>query len=309
MTDKQAPIVVVGSINMDLVAYTPCIPQAGETIAGTGFAAYPGGKGTNQPVAAATLGYPVAIIGRVGNDAFGLQLREGLRKAGVDTGAVITVPGASGVAVIAVDEHGGNCIIVTPGANDALTPVELDRHIDLIRSAGIVLAQLEIPLETVEHLTELCSQAGIPLMLDPAPACSLPRSLLQNVAWLTPNETEANTLLGESVSRDRDPARTADGLHTLGAQFVVLKLGGKGAYVSTKANSGFHAEPFRVNAADTTAAGDAFNGAFAVALMQCRSLEESARFASAAAAISVTRQGAQPSMPTLAEAVALLDSY
>ncbi len=297
---NRKPIVVVGSINIDLVAKAQRIPVAGETVAGLDFQTHPGGKGANQAVAIARLGYPVSLIGRTGDDAFGAQLREGLSDAGVDISAVGISPGSSGVAVILVAPSGENIIVVTPGANGLVTPSDIDANTYLIRSAGLVLTQLEIPLATVEHLSSVCAREGVPLMLDPAPACELPAAVLKHIRWFTPNETEAGFYLSNSARSD-SPETIAESLLALGPEAVVLKLGARGVYLEDHNGLAKQIDGFRVHAVDTTAAGDAFNGTFATALMLGNSPAESARFAAAAAAISVTRPGAQPSMPTLSE--------
>lgn len=297
---NRKPIVVVGSINIDLVAKAQRIPVAGETVAGLDFQTHPGGKGANQAVAIARLGYPVSLIGRTGDDAFGTQLREGLSDAGVDISAVGISPGSSGVAVILVAPSGENVIVVTPGANGLVTPSDIDANSYLIRSAGLVLTQLEIPLATVEHLSSVCAREGVPLMLDPAPACELPAAVLKQIRWFTPNETEAGFYLSNSARAD-SPETVAESLLALGPEAVVLKLGARGVYLEDHDGLAKQIDGFHVHAVDTTAAGDAFNGTFATALMLGNSPAESARFAAAAAAISVTRPGAQPSMPTLSD--------
>ena len=304
ITTAGKPILVVGSINLDLVANTPRIPHAGETLIGDDFQTHHGGKGANQAVAAARLGYPVRMIGRVGDDAFGAELKSGLASEGIDTSAVAVSKGSSGVAVIVVAASGENSIVVVPGANAMLTPADLEANIEMIRSAGIVLAQLEIPLETVVRLAEICARENVPLMLDPAPARELPGELLSHVTWFTPNETEAAFYAKTSESTDNQA--TAQSLLNTGIASVALKLGARGAYLASKNGLAQSIQPFAVHAVDTTAAGDCFNGAFAVALMQGKSPEDSARFASAASAISVTRAGAQPSMPTMDEVLAML---
>jgi len=306
MEGAQKPIVVVGSINMDLVANTPRIPAAGETLLGRDFQTHHGGKGANQAVAVGRLGYPVSMIGRVGDDAFGEQLRAGLQDAGVDTSAVAISPGASGVAVIVVAESGENSIVVVPGANSLIGASDLDNHLEMIRSAGMVLAQLEIPLETVFHLAAVCAREGVPLVLDPAPAAELRGELLKNVAWFTPNETEAAFFLRD-VAGSSD-AEIGQGLIDKGVQGVVLKLGARGAYVASTDGLKESIKPFQVRAVDTTAAGDCFNEAFAVGMLMGKGPVESARFAAAAAAISVTRAGAQSSMPTLNEVMNKIDT-
>ena len=299
------PVVVVGSINIDLVAKAQRIPVTGETVAGLDFRTYPGGKGANQAVAIARLGYPVCMIGRTGDDAFGTQLRDGLRDAGVDVSCVGISQASSGVAVIIVSPSGENVIVVTAGANGLVTPADIDANIDIISSAGIVLTQLEIPLATVEHLGAVCARERVPLMLDPAPACSLPAAVLKHIRWFTPNETEAGFYLLSKGTAD-SPETIAESLLAFGPEAVVLKLGARGVYLKDHSGLSKQIDGFRVRAVDTTAAGDAFNGAFATALMLGNSPEESARFAAAAAAISVTRAGAQPSMPNMSEVERLL---
>jgi ribokinase len=301
MADKK-PIVVVGSINMDLVGTADHIPAAGETILGTDFQMHPGGKGANQAVAAARIGVPsglqVQMIGQLGSDDIGSQLRTGLTKAGVDVSPIGTVPGPSGVALITVAANGENSIVVAPGANSQLTAAYLDQQAAYIRKAGLVLAQLEIPLETVVHLAKLCADANVPLILDPAPARDLPAELLKQVAWFTPNETEAAHYIGET---EKNLNKSAQQLQSKGIGGVILKLGAKGAFLATKSGTEARIQPFQVQAVDSTGAGDAFNGAFAAALTLGQSPLEAAIFASAAAAISVTRKGAQSSMATLEE--------
>ena len=299
----QKPIVVVGSINIDLVAVTGRIPVVGETVIGTDFQIHPGGKGSNQAVAIAKLGYPVRLIGCLGNDVFGAQLRSNLLGGGVDISGVSTCEGTSGVAFIVVSEMGENSIVVTPGANAKVTPQELAANIEIIRRAGIVLTQLEIPLETVQYLAEFCAREDVPLILDPAPARDLPLNIFKRIAWFTPNETEAAFFTGRK-SNNGDPVapvEVAKMLLAKGNRGVVLKMGSHGAYIATQEGLGVQVTAVPVRAIDTTAAGDAFNGGFATGLMLGKSPLESARFAVAVAAISVTRTGAQPSMPTMAE--------
>lgn len=305
---ERKAIVVVGSINMDLVARAETIPLAGETVAGSEFSTHPGGKGANQAVAVGRLGWPVKMVGRVGEDAFGVELRQSLLDAGVDISGVKSVSGSSGVAVIVVAASGENCIVVTSAANGTLRPEDLDEYAEAIRSAGAVLAQLEIPLETVERLAEMCKEAGVPFVLDPAPARKLPESLLRRVTWFTPNENEAAFYTHEMESQGvgGKPEAIAKALFMLGVQNVVLKRGGDGVLMAT-ADGRYVAHPaYQVAAVDTTAAGDAFNGAFAMSLVSGKSPDESVRFAAAAAAVSVTRQGAQHSMASFEEATQLM---
>jgi ribokinase len=299
----QRPIVVVGSINTDLVAVTKRNPVVGETVLGSDFQIHPGGKGANQAVAVARLGYPVRLIGRLGNDAFGADLRTHLEKAGVETSGVSTSDGASGVAVIVVSGKGDNSIVLAPGANSKVTPEDIDANISILRSAGMVLAQLEIPMETVEHLARVCARENVPLILDPAPASDLSPGIFKDIAWFTPNQTEAAFYLGSkhSESNPLSPAAMANVFLSNGCRGVVLKMGAHGTYLGLQGGIGSSVPAFSVNAIDTTAAGDAFNAGFATALMLGKSPLDSAVFAAAVAAISVTRRGAQPSMPSMAE--------
>jgi ribokinase len=300
---SQKPIVVVGSINTDLVAVTKRIPVVGETVIGSDFQIHPGGKGANQAVAVARLGYPVRLIGRLGNDTFGAELRTHLGAAGVDITGVSTSEGVSGVAVIVVSERGENSIVLTPGANFKVTPQDIDANIAILKSAGMVLAQLEIPLETVEYLARVCARENVPFMLDPAPARGLPKEIFKDVAWFTPNQTEAAFYLDDRQSENNSPApaEMAKVFLSKGCPGVVLKMGAHGTYLASHDGLGSRVPAFSVNAIDTTAAGDAFNAGFATALMLGKTPLDSAFFASAVAAISVTRTGAQPSMPSMAE--------
>jgi len=305
----QKPIVVVGSINTDLAAVAGKIPAAGETVMGKDFQIHPGGKGANQAVAVARLGYPVQLIGRLGDDAFGAQLKTYLETAGVDIKGVATSEGASGVAMIILSSGGENSIVVTPGANAKVTPDDIAKNLERIRRAGIVLAQLEIPLETVEYLAMVCAREEVPLILDPAPARDLPANLFKHIAWFTPNQIEAASFAGvdSANANGMEPAAMANAILRKGCDAVLLKLGRRGAYIASRAEPGTFVPAFAVKAVDTTAAGDAFNGGFATGLMLGKSPVESATFAAAVAGVSVTRHGAQPSMPAMAEVEALLE--
>jgi ribokinase len=301
------PIVVVGSINLDLVAGSERIPAPGETVAGKTFNTYFGGKGANQAVAVAKLGHPVTLIGKVGEDVFGGELEQGLKAAGVDTQCVQRVRGASGVALIITDRRGGNSIVVVPGANGELAASDIDRYQDVLLSAGMVLIQLEVPFATVEYVAEFTHRNGIPLMLDPAPARRLPASLMNRATWITPNEVEMYHLL-EAADSNLEEKNVAERLAALGVSNVVLKLGVRGVLLKEQNEPSIMVPGFSVNAVDTTAAGDAFNGAFAVGLVSGESAARSAEFANAVAAISVTRPGAQPSMPSRGEVEIFLQS-
>lgn len=306
----QKPIVVVGSINLDLVVAADRIPQVGETIIGNTFNTFYGGKGANQAVAVAKLGYPVSMVGNVGSDAFGTQLRNGLKNAGVDTTYVNTVEGASGVALITTGRRGENNIVVVPGANGQLTPRLLEKAATILERAGFLLAQLEIPLETVEYLAQFAERHDIPFMLDPAPARELPTTLLRRVTWITPNETETQELLETRIENgDQGYNAAAERLLDCGVKNVLLKLGARGCLIAQGTLAKERIPAFSVDAVDTTAAGDAFNGGFVVGLMRGLTVTRSAVFASAVAAISVTRPGAQPSMPTLDEVNCFLEQH
>jgi len=303
--ENRKPIVVVGSVTMDMVTCTPQIPRTGETIIGTSFSTTPGGKGANQAVAAARLGYPVQFLGHVGNDIYGPKLIQNLKEAGVDTSSLTPVPGSSGLAPIFLADNGQNAIVVVPGANGKVEPAYIDQHIDVIRNAGMALCQLELPINTTEHIIALCAELGIPVMLDPAPAAPLSDPVWNQVSWFTPNETEAAFYLDDISS----PESIAQHLLDRGLPAVALKRGSEGAYIATASGKSGWARPYAVEAIDTVAAGDCFNGAFAVALLEGEGPLEAARFACAASAISVTRRGAQASMPTRAEVDAFLKQH
>lgn len=291
------PVVVVGSMNVDLVARAERIPMPGETVPGTRFAIHSGGKGANQAVAVARLGSPCVFLSRQGNDVFGPQLVESLREAGVETAEIDPTTNPSGTALIVVEENGQNSIVVTPGANADVTVEYLESKQETLRTAGIVLAQLEIPLESVEWLAQFCHATGVPLVLDPAPARKLPASIFPLVEWFTPNETEAAFYAGG----DADEETVLGRLFALGLRSVVLKQGSRGALLAKASGYRERIAPYPVAAVDTTAAGDVFNGAFAASLQGGRTEVESAERAAVAAALSVTRAGAQPSMPTAQE--------
>ncbi|HZD47482.1 MAG TPA: ribokinase [Silvibacterium sp.] len=309
MSNAPRPVVVVGSINVDFVATVSKIPVAGQTITGDDFQIHFGGKGANQAVAVARLGYPVEMIGMVGSDTFGSQARLELEAAGVGVDAVQTVEGSSGAASITVTSTGENTIIVIPGANASVSPEYLEHHKELIRSAGVVLAQLEIPTETVASLAEYCESYGVPLILDPAPAKPISSEILARVGWFTPNETEAEFFAAriDSGVGNATPEVIARSFVEAGVRAVVLKLGSRGVLMHDGREAQFLPAP-PVNAVDTTAAGDAFNGAFATGLMLGMQPHQAARFACGAAAISVTRRGAQTSMPNRAEVEEFLRS-
>ncbi len=291
-----AQVLVVGSLNMDLVVRAPRLPVPGETLSGRSFSTVPGGKGANQAVAAARLGAATAMVGCVGEDAFGRELRGVLEGDGVDCRGVRTVPGASGVALIVVDDGGRNGIVVVPGANGLLSPEDLDRHREVVAAARVVALQLETPLATVAHAARTARALGKAVVLNPAPAQPLPASLLECADFLVPNELEAAALSGLPVESVEGAARAGEHLRRQGAGSVLVTLGERGVVAATASGTQhFPARPVR--AVDTTAAGDTFLGGLCAALVEGRPLPEAIGFAQAAAAISVTRPGAQPSIP------------
>jgi ribokinase len=314
-------IVVIGSINMDLVCRTRSIPRPGETLLGNAFVTIPGGKGANQAVAAAKLARPdtkVYMIGRVGNDDFGQRLLNGLTQHGVDTTYVtVTENVSSGVAMILVDRKGENSIVVAPGANGKLSPADIDAAQGIIKTAAAVVMQLEVPQETVLHAIATCQRLGVYCILDPAPApAKLPRAML-GVDLFTPNQTEAETLVGlDHKTRSKRVRRKAPadakqiGMELLsrGARSVVLKLGPKGAMLLARDGTIHPARGFKVRVVDTTAAGDAFTGALAVARAERMDVSAALRFSNAAGAICCQAFGAQPSLPSRAQVDELVHS-
>lgn len=300
-------IVVFGSINMDLVVRAPHIPVPGETILGSDFVTVPGGKGANQAVAAARLGASVQMVGAVGADAFGLQLRQSLADYGVDTTYVRQSDAASGVALITVDDKGENSIVVASGANMRLPADILDSLDQALQHAKILLLQLEIPLDLVLTAAHLAKKRGVMVILDPAPAPTqpLPDALLKAIDVITPNESETAALTGISPVDATSTAHAATQLHRLGAHYVIIKRGGHGVYWSD-GNKSLTIPALTVPVVDTVAAGDSFNGSLATALAEQQIWAEALRFAAVSAAISVTRRGAQQSMATRAEVEVLL---
>lgn len=300
-SNPAVPIVVVGSLNMDLVLDVARVPAAGETLSGRTFKLVPGGKGANQAVACARLGGRVAMIGRVGADEFGGQLRRGLQQDGVAIDHVSVDSAAStGVALVMVDDPGQNRIVIVPGSNGTFTPAHVDAAGDSIDHATLMLVQLEVPMPSVEHAIQRAVRADVRVLLNPAPAQALPEGMLQHVAYLVPNETEASLLTGLNVIDTTSAASAARELMRRGARCVLVTLGSQGVLIADKDGIRDYAPP-RVKAVDTTAAGDTFIGAFAAGLVEGLKVDAAAQFAMKAASLSVTRAGAQTSIPYRAE--------
>ncbi|MEI8246150.1 MAG: ribokinase [Lentisphaerota bacterium] len=301
----MSKIIVIGSSNTDMVIKSRSLPAPGETVLGGEFFMNPGGKGANQAVAAARLGGDVVLVARVGNDIFGQKAIQGFKDEGINTDFIAVDPEQpSGAAAIMVDENGENCIAVAPGANNALSPADVDSAMEQIAAADILLMQLETPMATIEYAAMLGRGKGKTVILNPAPAQRLSGKLLAKLDIITPNETEAELLTGIKVENVDDAEKAARELRKMGAGAVIVTLGSQGAYVHSESFSGL-VPAFKVKAVDTTAAGDTFNGALAVGLGSGLELEAAAVFASKAAGISVTRLGAQTSAPRLKE----IDAY
>lgn len=290
-------IIVFGSINMDLVTKTPRLPVAGETLTGYEFFTAGGGKGANQAVAAARLGISTQMVGRLGNDDFGRQLLRHLQAAGVQTdGVLVDETTSSGVAVITVDDAGENNIIIIGGANGRLNETDVERLRSRLPGAAALLMQLEIPMATVQLAAQAAHSAGVPVILDPAPAQDIPDELYPLIDIITPNQLEASQLVGFPVDGQEAARQASAELQQRGVSTVIVKLGDRGVFCAT-AEETFFVPAFSVQAVDTVAAGDAFNGALAVALAQGRLLREAVVWGAAAGALSATKAGAQPSLP------------
>ncbi|WP_460149789.1 ribokinase [Pseudomonas sp. H3_D12] len=296
-----AKVVVIGSLNMDLVTRAPRLPRGGETLIGESFATIPGGKGANQAVAAARLGAQVSMVGCVGNDAYGEQLRGALLAEGIDCQAVRVVEDSSGVALIVVDDNSQNAIVIVAGANGALTAEVLDGVDAVLQSADVIICQLEVPDATVGHALKRGRELGKIVILNPAPAShTLPADWYACVDYLIPNESEAAVLSGLAVDSLETAEAAAAHLIAAGAGKVIVTLGAQGLMFANGASFEHFPAP-RVKAVDTTAAGDTFVGGFAAALASGKGEVDAIRFGQVAAALSVTRSGAQPSIPTLLE--------
>ncbi len=299
-------ITVIGSSNTDMVVKASRLPRPGETILGHTFFLAAGGKGANQAVAAARAGGSVTFIAKVGDDQFGRQAIEGFNRDGIDTSQIMIDPQhPSGVAQILVDDHGENCIVVAPGANMHLGSKDIEPRWSHLASADIVLMQLESPLDTIQYVLDRAGRSRALFVLNPAPAQTLPDHIYQALFLITPNETEAALLTGCEVKTLEQVEIAGRVLLDKGVDHVLVTRGADGAILISQEGS-HHIPGFEVQAVDTTGAGDVFNGSLCVALAEGKSLAEACRFANAAAALSVTRNGAQPSAPTREEILQLL---
>ncbi len=299
-------VVVLGSINMDLTTYVPRLPAPGETLFGSAFITVPGGKGFNQAVAAGRLGAPTQFIGRIGDDAFGKGVLELIANEPVDTSGILMDPDSgTGLAVISVDDAAENAIIVISGANMAHDGLEVARTRDALQTAKVLLLQMESPLSSSLAAAQVARELGAIVILDPAPAKPLPPDAYRLANLMTPNELETEVLVGFRPTNREEAAEAAEILCERGLETAVIKLGSQGVYYQSAAESGF-VEPFQVNAIDTVAAGDAFNGGLAVALSEGRPLAEAIRWGAAAGALATTKPGASSAMPTRAELEDLL---
>ena len=304
----SSKIAVVGSSNTDMIIKVERIPKPGETVIGGIFSTAAGGKGANQAVGAARAGGDITFIARVGSDMFGDSAVAGFAQDGIDASHVLRDEDApSGVALIFVDAKGENSIAVASGANASLTPADISAASEAITSADMLVMQLETPIETVQAAATLASENGVKVMLNPAPAQPLSDDLLRHVSIFTPNESEAEILTGIKVENTDDAEAAAKDLSARGVATILVTLGAKGVFVFSADFKGL-VPGFQVQAVDTTAAGDVFNGALAVALAEQKPLKEAVMFANAAGALSVTKLGAQPSAPTRAEIDSFLDS-
>lgn len=306
----MSDILVVGSLNADLVVRAPRFPQPGETISGEDLQTLPGGKGANQAVAAARLGASVSMLGRVGKDSFGDILIHNLQSNQVDTSHVRRDEASTGTAIIIVDSKGQNSIVLSPGANGKVSPTDVETASfsdPLTRPSGqsgqrfsLLLLQLEIPIETVLSAAQRAKESALQVVLNPAPARALPDQLISLPDFLVPNENELALLTNQTVNDISSAEKASKLLLERGAQMVIVTLGANGALIVTGEQTK-HIPPFKVNVVDTTAAGDAFIGGFASALLQNKSLEEAVRYGCACGALAATRFGAQPSLPTKEE--------
>lgn len=296
---EQVNILVVGSFMMDMVVRTSRVPEMGETIIGNSFSRFPGGKGANQAVAASRLQGNVTMVGKLGNDIFGDEIYKAIKNEHIDTQYILrdeTLP--TGVGMVTVDEKGNNRIIVVPGANLAYQPTDLYAIEDVVQKANVMVLQLEMDIATVERAVELADKHGVLVILDPAPARDLDDGLLKKVTYLTPNKSEAEQLTGIKIHNKEDVKQAANIFLDKGVKNVVITLEGTGAFYINSLEERF-VPGYTVQSVDTVAAGDSFNGALAVALVQGKNLCDAVQFANAVGALTVTNRGAIPSLPYL----------
>ena len=291
-------ICVIGSLNMDLVVNVDTMPKPGQTIIGSNFKEVPGGKGANQAVAMARLNGNVSMIGKVGEDGFGKTLINSLKNDKVDTTYIQTSKGATGVALITVDKNAQNSIVVSPGANFEVKEDDIDNNIEAIKNSDIVVLQLETPLNTIKYALNKAKELNKYTILNPAPAVKLDDEIIKNVDLLTPNETELEIISGVSIETEEDIQKAAQIMIEKGVKELIVTLGSKGSLYINKEKSMFK-KAYKVEAVDTTAAGDSYTGALAVALSQDKNIEDAMDFASKVGALSVLKEGAQSSLPTL----------
>ena len=291
-------ICVIGSLNMDLVVNVDTMPKPGQTIIGSNFKEVPGGKGANQAVAMARLNGNVSMIGKVGEDGFGQTLINSLKNDKVDTTYIQTAKGATGVALITVDKNAQNSIVVSPGANFEVKEDDIDNNIEAIKNSDIVVLQLETPLNTIKYALNKAKKLNKYTILNPAPAVKLDDEIIKNVDLLTPNETELEIISGVSIETEEDIQKAAQIMIEKGVKELIVTLGSKGSLYINKEKSMFK-KAYKVEAVDTTAAGDSYTGALAVALSQDKNIEDAMDFASKVGALSVLKEGAQSSLPTL----------
>lgn len=291
-------ICVIGSLNMDLVVNVDAMPKPGQTIIGSNFKEVPGGKGANQAVAMARLNGNVSMIGKVGEDGFGQTLINSLKNDKVDTTYIQTTKGSTGVALITEDKNAQNSIVVSPGANFEVKEEDIDNNIKAIENSDIVVLQLETPLNTIKYALNKAKELNKYTILNPAPAVKLDDEIIKNVDLLTPNETELEIISGVSIETEEDIQKAAQIMIEKGVKELIVTLGSKGSLYINKEKSMFK-KAYKVEAVDTTAAGDSYTGALAVALSQDKGIEDAMDFASKVGALSVLKEGAQSSLPTL----------
>lgn len=291
-------ICVIGSLNMDLVVNVDQMPKKGQTLIGSKFREIPGGKGGNQAVAASRLGGDVRMIGKVGDDGFGQRLLNQLKADKVNIDYIQVEEGPSGVAIITVDKNAENSIVVSPGANFKLTESDIDKCIDAIKESNVVVIQLETPIDTIKYALEKSKELGKFTILNPAPAVKLSDDIIKNVDLLTPNETELEILSGVTIESEEDIQKAANVMIQKGVKQLIVTLGSKGSLYLDKDKTEFK-KSYKVEAIDTTAAGDSYTGALSVAFSQGKSIDEAMDFASKVGALCVTKVGAQTSIPNL----------